>query len=176
MVDGSGGWNMCKYCYTSPAIIELIDKADNTAIRLLRCSDVSPANVIADLYLLHEKRCDISYKGSFVANLIAYAALNKFLKYARGDKYTIKNEWERDYVVMSKPDYSNVSYIYTVSIYYGKVTLTVKERSTLRDDWEVIFEGSLEEAYEKFCKETRYENGAHVDPRLFDFVKLMDVL
>ena len=77
---------------------------------------------------------------------------------------------------MSKPDYSNVSYIYTVSIYYGKVTLTVKERSTLRDDWEVIFEGSLEEAYEKFCKGTRYENGAHVDPRLFDFVKLMDVL
>ena len=166
---------MCKYCYTMPAVIELVDKANGTVIRLLRCSNVSPTDVIADLYLLHEKRCDISYKGSFAANLIAYAALNKFLKYVRGDN-TIKNEWERDYAVISKPDYSKVSYIYRVSIYYGTATLTVKERMILRDGWEVIFEDSLKEAYEKFCKGTNSENGAHVDIRLFDFVKLMDIL
>jgi len=165
---------VCKYCYTMPAVIELIDEVDRTAIRVLRCSDVSPAKVIADLYILHE-RCDISYKGSFVASLIAYAALNKFLKYARGDKDVMRYEWERDYAVMSKPDYSNVAYIYTVSIYYGTATLTVKERSTLGEGWEVIFEGSLKEAYEKFCK-GNFENGAHVDPRLFDFVKLMEIL
>jgi len=167
---------VCKYCHSAHAVIELIDGFDRTVIRVRRRSDVSPAKVIADLYILHEKGCDISYRGSFVASLIAYASLNKFLKYARGDKDVMRYEWERDYAVMSRPDYSNVAYIYTIKLYYGTATLTVKERSTLGEGWEVIFEGSLKEAYEKFCKGTNYENGAHVDPRLFDFVKLMEIL
>jgi len=144
-------------CYVWSAVIELVDEFDE--IRVLRFTETAPAQVIADLYVLHEK-CNIDYKGSFVANLIAYSALHKFLK-ARGEDIY---EWD-DYAVMSKIDYHNVAYIYTVKL-NGAITLTVKEWMT-EEGWKVIFEGTLEEAYEKFCRGTRYENGVHVNRQLF---------
>ena len=70
-----------------PALIEFIDvdEADGSAIRMLRYSNVSPRDVIADLYILNERSWDITYEGAFAAALIAYAAIAKFIRYVEGD-------------------------------------------------------------------------------------------
>ena len=158
-----------------PALIEFIDvdEADGSAIRMLRYSNVSPRDVIADLYILNERSWDITYEGAFAAALIAYAAIAKFIRYVEGDN-DAKNDWERDYVLVTKPKYDTVSYVYTFYITHfinKKTTLTIKKRTA--KGLEVIFEGTLQEAYEKFCKDS-HKDGAHVNRQIFDIVDSLE--
>ena len=151
-------------------VIEIRD--DYGVYRIYRHSDGYPEGVIPDLWIMvHNSRRiqeDIAFTGSpfgdpayFLANFIFYGKLGAYHRFK--DKKDLPYlPWEVGYGVLpsnTDPYEYGIEYYYVIDVKTGKLQIYDYYHN-------MIFEGTLDEAYEKFAK-NEFPDGCHIDKSLF---------
>ena len=150
-----------------------IKDEDGEVYRIYRHSDGYPEGVIADLYIFKKNYHRSPFPDSeyFLANFIFYAKLLTWMGYVGKGYPPTHRPWEYTYGVCSPAcEHEDLEYSYTLQ---GENVVIEEWR---RGRWVKIFEGTLEDAYEKFCKNTEYADGCHITQFVFDYDKLLTAL
>jgi hypothetical protein len=152
-------------------------KAGKYVYRIYRHSDGYPQGVIADLYIFMNNYSrnpgeDPEY---FLANFIFYAKLAEWIRVLRENDKSIFDYkwWEYGYGVCAPNcDHGDLDYAYTIE---GQ-NVEIREYSWKTKSWKLIFSGTIEEAYKKFCANTPYADGCHIAESIFATQKLLQVI
>ena len=150
-------------------IIEIRD--GQKSVKIYRHNDGYPEGVIADLWVLLRNSLRVKNELRFhenpfedaeylLANFIFYAKLSSYLRH-KDDKDLPYWPWEVGYGVLPQGDLNDyfIEYHYVIDAKTGKIQIYDYHRN-------LIFEGTLEEAYEKFAK-NEFPEGCHIDKSLF---------
>jgi hypothetical protein len=145
--------------------------------RIYRHSDGYPQGVIADLYIFMNNYSrnpgeDPEY---FLANFIFYAKLAEWIRVLRENDKSIFDYkwWEYGYGVCAPNcDHGDLDYAYTIE---GQ-NVEIKKYDWEIRGWRLIFSGTIEEAYKKFCANTPYADGCHIAESIFATQKLLETI
>jgi len=137
--------------------------------RIYRHYDGYPEAVVPDIYILRRFLGDPEY---FLANFIFYAKLSSLIQ-SLTKGYTGLRFWEGGYGVSSPTPEIIVEYEYTIqfenAISYDGLLLTIRKPAVIGNEikgGEVIFRGTLGEAYEKYGKD--FPDGCHINRELVE--------
>jgi len=137
--------------------------------RIYRHYDGYPEGVVPDIYILRHFLGDPEY---FLANFIFYAKLS-FLVRDLAESKTDFRFWEGMYGVSSSSPETVVEYEYTIrlkrAVSTDELPLTIREPAVMGNEikgGEVIFRGTLGEAYEKYGKD--FPDGCHINRELVE--------
>jgi hypothetical protein len=139
--------------------------------RIYRHSDGYPEGVIADLYIFmnNYSRSPSEDPEYFLANFIFYAKLSTWVWSLRGGDLSSK-WWEYGYGICAPNcDHGDLDYAYTIE---GQ-NVEIREYDWEIRGWKLIFSGTIEEAYKKFCTNTAWRDGCHIHESLFAAQKLL---
>jgi hypothetical protein len=142
--------------------------------RIYRHSDGYPEGVIADLYIFmnNYSRSPSEDPEYFLANFIFYAKLSSWVWSLRGGDLSSK-WWEYGYGVCAPNcDHGDLDYSYTIE---GQ-NVEIRKYDWETKSWSLIFSGTIEEAYKKFCANTAWRDGCHIHEGLFAAQKLLETI
>lgn len=142
--------------------------------RIYRHSDGYPEGVLSDLKILLSKSSRGAMLGFtdseyLLANFIFYAKLSSYERY-KGTRYFTQYGWECNYGVCS-PDceHGDLDYKYTIDA--DKGSIKIEKYNYDRKSFEVIFNDSLEKAFEKYTANGEFKNGCHISQLLLSIIE-----
>lgn len=148
----------------------IVIERDRRKYRIYRHYDGYPEGVVSDIYMLRNALGDPEY---FLANLIFYAKLSFLIQDLT--KRTGLRSWDAGYGVSSATPELVVEYEYVmplknpVAIAPEEQTLIIHVPSIMGHEikrGDVIFKGTLGEAYEKYGKD--FPDGCHINKELVE--------
>jgi len=142
--------------------------------RIYRHSDGYPEGVLADIKLLLSNdgrcaECGFSDPEYFLANFIFYAKLS-FFEYYKGTSGFPFKGWELTYGVCEPYcDHGDLDYKYIIDAFTREIE--IQEYDYGKRAFKIIFKGKIEEAFDRYLKNSPYKDGCHIDLVLLKLIE-----